>query len=127
MKPYKSLAKYIKSLLVRDIPCVDEPVGYILGENGDIFVIGTEIAASLIISSVNSDNRLGTGVPVVIGINFFSITQLRIVLDDMLFSKVSFVVLINLMPVIFPHEFPAKFWHRMRTTSHYKIYLCQIK
>ena len=111
MKPDKSLAEYIESLLVRDIPCVDESVGYILGENGDIFVIGTEITASLIISSVNFDNRLLTRVPVVIGINLFRTTQLSIVLDDMFFSKISFIILIDLMPVVFPNKFPVKFWH----------------
>ena len=83
MKSYKSLANNIQPLLVGDISCIDESERNVLSKNSDIFMIRAEIVASLILSLINLDNRFVVGIPVIVGLNLFSLTQLRVILNDM--------------------------------------------
>ena len=83
MKAYKSLADDIQSLLVRYISGIDESERNVLSKNSDIFMIRAEIVASLILSLINLDNRFVVGIPVIVGLNLFSLTQLRVILNDM--------------------------------------------
>jgi len=118
VKSDKGLAKHVEALLMGYIPGVDEAVRNVLGEDGEVLVIRTEIAASLVLSLINLDNGLGAGVPVVVGVDLLGLAQLGVVFYDVLFCQVPFVVLVYGVPVVLPDELPGKPRHRLCASPH---------
>ena len=118
MESNEGLTQDVETLLVGDVAGVDESVGDVLREDGYIFMIRAEVSASFVLGLVNFDDGFGIGVPVMIGIDLFGLTQLGVVFDDVLLVQVSLVVLVYFVPVVLPHEGPGKAGHGLRTSSH---------
>ena len=94
-----------------DVAGIDESVGDVLREHSYIFVIRAEIAAAFVLSLVNFDDGFGIGIPVMIGIDLFCLTQFGVVFDDVLLGQISVVVLVYFVPVVLPHKGPGKTRH----------------
>lgn len=95
-------------------PDVGKPMGNVLGEDFDIFVVRAEIFLSLEICFVNLDDGLVADEAVIVCLHFFSLITLRVIEDHMLFGKDSSLILVYFVVVVPTHEAPAIIGHTVR-------------
>ena len=68
MESMESLAEDVESLLVGQVAGVDQPERYVLGEDSDVFVVGTKAITLIIISAVGPDYRFLSAITIVVSL-----------------------------------------------------------
>lgn len=96
---------------------ISQPVRNVFSENSNVFMIRTKFLSRLVVCPVNLNNRLGSVVTIIIGLQLLLLMQFGIVGNDVLLSQGPVLVLINLIVVIPTNKLPVKTRNRTTTTS----------